>query len=344
MNCEVLLVGRKMRNSPELDNREYSMHRMKLVFEKGPLFYAEFNLRLFLFMIFKKADMLISNDLDTLLPNYLIHKFKNVPLVYDSHEYFTEVPELVYRKRTQAIWKFIERKLFPKLINIVTVNDSIADLFENDYGIRPKVVRNIPRSNQLEKKVSRNFLDLPDDKHILILQGSGINVQRGAEELIEAMQFVNDAVLLIVGNGDVINILKDLVKKLGLAKKVIFKPRMSYHELMQYTALADLGLTLDKSTNLNYKFSLPNKLFDYIHAGVPVLSSSLPEIKKIITRYDVGDFIPDHNPKNIAQKINQMLNNQVLMKKWKKNCKFAAAELTWENEERILKEIYCKYV
>lgn len=344
MDCDVLLVGRKMRKSPDLDNREYAMHRMKPVFETGLLFYAEFNLRLFFFLIFKKADMLVSNDLDTLLPNYLVGMFKNTPLIYDSHEYFTEVPELVNRKHVQKIWKFIERKLFPRQTDVITVNDSIAGLYENDYGIRPHVVRNIPRKGQPIKKMSRKSLDLPDDKHILILQGSGINVQRGAEELVEAMQFVNNAVLLLVGGGDVINILKETVEKNDLGQKVIFKPRMPYKQLMQFTAVADLGLTLDKPTNLNYKYSLPNKLFDYILAGIPVLSSPLPEIEKIITKYEVGDFIADHDPKNIARKINGMLSNQALMGKWKKNCKFAAHELTWENEEKTLKGIYAKYV
>jgi len=344
INCDVVLVGRKMHNSPELDSRSYNMHRMKLLFEKGPLFYAEFNFRLFLFLLFNKADMLVSNDLDTLLPNHLIRLIKKTPLVYDSHEYFTEVPELVNRSRTQAIWKFIERKLFPKQSDIITVNDSIAQLFESDYGIRPSVVRNIPRKRQVVKKVSKKQLDLPEDKYILILQGSGINVHRGSEELVEAMQFVNDAVLLIVGGGDVIDKLKLMTIKYGLEQKVIFKPRVPYQQLMQYTAAADLGLTLDKSNNLNYKFSLPNKLFDYIQSGVPVLSSPLPEIEKIIIKYDVGDFISDHNPSNIAAKINQILSNQIQMEKWKKNCKFAASELTWEHEEKVLIDIYSQYV
>lgn len=344
MDCDVLLVGRKMRGSPKMDSRGYHIHRMRLMFEKGPLFYAEYNLRLFFFLLFRKADMLVSNDLDTLLPNYLIRCLKKVPLVYDSHEYFTEVPELVNRKHIQAIWKFIERKIFPKLTDVITVNDSIADLFESDYGNRPHVVRNIPRKTEFITKVSRESLGLPNDKFILILQGSGINVQRGAEELVEAMEFVDNAVLLFIGGGDVIDVLKEIAKRPELVGKIIFQPRVPYQQLMQYTAAADLGLTLDKSTNLNYKFSLPNKLFDYIQAGIPVLSSPLPEIEKIIIKYDVGDFIPDHNPKNIAQKINYMLNNQVLMDKWKKNCSFAASELTWENEEKVLKEIYSKYV
>ncbi len=135
-----------------------------------------------------------------------------------------------------------------------------------------------------------------------------------------------------------------MVIELNLQNKIIFKARVPYQQLMQYTAVADIGLTLDKSTNLNYKFSLPNKLFDYIQAETPVLSSPLPEIEKIINKYKVGDYISDHNPKNIANKINDMLSNEKQIVSWKKNCKFAANELTWENEEKILKNIYLKYV
>lgn len=344
MGFDVLLVGRVMTDSPVMDNRNYLTHRMKLIFEKGPLFYAEFNIRLLLLLLFRKSQLLVSNDLDTLLPNFIIHKLKGVPLVYDSHEYFTEVPELVSRPKVQKVWKYIERKIFPYLKNVITVNDSIADLFENDYGIRPEVVRNIPRRQNNDINTSRQELGLPDDRPMLILQGSGINVQRGAEELVEAMRYIDGAFLLIAGGGDVIDILKQMVKDFGISDKVIFRSRMPYNELIKYTSVANLGLTLDKPTNLNYKFSLPNKLFDYIQMGVPVLSSPLPEIMKIITHYDVGDCIESHEPQQIASKINYILNNQELRAKWKKNCTFAASQLTWENEELVLKKIYSKYV
>lgn len=344
MNCDVLLVGRRMKNSPVMDTREYKTKRMKLFFEKGPFFYAEYNIRLFLFLLFRRADMLISNDLDTLLPNYLVSRIKNTPLVYDSHEYFTEVPELVNRKKVQSVWKSIERWIFPKLTDVITVNDSIAQLFEDDYGKRPAVVRNIPRSRNLIVVSSRVLLGLTEDKPILLVQGSGINVDRGVEELIEAMPMIDEAILLIIGGGDVIDKLKQMSKDLGVSNRIIFKPRMPYAEMMKFTLVADLGLTLDKSTNLNYKFSLPNKLFDYILAGVPVLSSSLPEIEKIITKYNIGDFIQKHDPKHIANKINQILKDRIKLDEWKNNCSFAAQELTWENEEIVLKNIYRKYV
>jgi glycosyltransferase involved in cell wall biosynthesis len=344
LGFEVLLVGRKLKTSLPMDKRPYKTHRMRLLFEKGPFFYACYNFRLFFLLLFQKVDLLVSNDLDTLMPNYLVSKIKGIPIVYDSHEYFTEVPELVGRKRTQNIWRKIEGWIVPNLKTMITVNDSIAWLFEDKYGIKPKVVRNISLKFNKTTKQSRKSLGLPDDKYILILQGSGINIDRGGEEMVEAMQYIDQAILLIVGGGDVIGILKKKVAELGLTGKVVFKPKQAYEQLVQFTRIADLGLTLDKDTNINYRYSLPNKLFDYIQAGIPVLASPLPEIMKIISTYDIGDFIPGHDPKAIAQKVNEILANQELMLKWKKNVTFAASQLSWENEEQQLIKIYDQYV
>lgn len=344
LGFEVTLTGRRLRSSPAMDDRPYRIVRMKLFAEKGPLFYLCFNLRLFFFLLFHKAGLLVANDLDTLLPNYLISRLKQIPLVYDSHEYFTGVPELVNRKKVQSVWKSIEKRIFPQLKKVITVNDSIAGLYEKEYGIKPVVVRNVSAARKIPEIQTRASLGLPDNKFILILQGSGINMHRGAEEMVLAMQYINDAVLLIVGGGDVIGRLKDMVKKNLLEHKVIFRPRQPYDKLFKLTCSADLGLTLDKDTNINYRYSLPNKLFDYIQARIPVLASPLPEIKKIIEQYDIGDFIPGHEPKMIAEKVNQILANQELIHKWKKNINFAATQLTWENEERNLKKIFEGYV
>ena len=178
---EVLLVGRKQRKSPPMDERPYASHRMKLLFEKGPLFYAEYNIRLFLFLFFHRANLLLSNDLDTILPNYFISRLKGSKMVFDSHEYFTETPELVHRPKVQKVWKRIEGFVVPKLSEMITVCDSIADLFREKYGVKCHVIRNIPPRKTLPPKGDKTELGLPTDKHLLILQGSGINIQRGAE-------------------------------------------------------------------------------------------------------------------------------------------------------------------
>lgn len=345
MGFETLLVGRRMKQSPVMDTRPYRVKRMHLCFEKGPLFYAEFQWRLFVFLLFQKnVSLLVSNDLDTLLPNFLISKIKSIPLVYDSHEYFTGVPELEHHKVKQWLWKQIEAFIFPKLKDVFTVNHSIADLFEKQYGIRPKVVRNVPPVLKMDKLPSREALALPLDKKIMILQGAGININRGAEEMVEAMQWVENAILLIVGGGDVMELLKEMVSRLHLEEKVIFKGRQAFHKLMQYTSASDFGLSLDKPSCLNYQFSLPNKIFDYLQAGIPVVASPLVEIKNIIEKYQVGDFIPNHDPRLMAVKINEIVLHDDWLAQWKKNTRKAAAELNWELESKILIEVYKKYV
>lgn len=340
---EVLLVGRRQRKSPDMDERPYRSRRMKLIFEKGPLFYAEYNIRLFLFLLFHRADCLLSNDLDTLLPSFLISKIKGTKLIYDSHEYFTEVPELVNRPKVQRIWRMIEEFVLPKMKEMITVNESIANLFREKYGIKVHVIRNIPMRKMLPEPTTREALGLPDDKHILILQGSGINIHRGSEELVDAMKYIDNCVLLIIGGGDVLPILKQKVAENHWDDRVRFYPRMPYKDMMAITCLAKIGFTLDKNTNLNYLFSLPNKLFDYIQAGVPIVASHLPEIERIIKDYNIGAFIEKHEPEHIAEIVKKVISDEETLKTWKNNLNFAAQDLCWENEEKILLEIYEQY-
>ena len=343
MGFDVLLVGRRLKVSPKMEQRPYRTHRMRLFFEKGPLFYLEFQFRLLFFLLFHRARLLVSNDLDTLAPNRVTAFLKSIPLVYDAHEYFTGVPELMHHPLKRKTWKLLERICLPKVNEAFTVNASIAGLYEKEYGIHMKVVRNLPEKFPFQV-ADRRQLGLPYDKRILILQGSGINIQRGAEELVEALQYIDNTVLLVLGGGDVLPLLRQQVSALKLSDKVLFRPRMPYQEMMQYTAVSDLGLSLDKGHSVNYLFSLPNKIFDYIHAGIPVLVSDLPEVRKVVESYAVGDFIPSHDPVQIADKINDIFAHPERMTNWKLNTEKARRELNWEKESEVLKTVYKQYV
>ncbi|MDD4213411.1 MAG: glycosyltransferase [Bacteroidales bacterium] len=343
LGFNVTLIGRKKKNSLYLDNRTYKMLRFRMFFEKGFLFYFFYNIRLFFLLLFKKNHLLFSNDLDTLLPNFLVSKIKGIPLFYDSHEYFTGVPELIHRPFVQKIWKRLEKFIFPKLENIITVNDSIANLYKSEYNKELVVVRNIPETKTSMILKHKTELGLPDNKYIIILQGSGINIQRGSEEAVEAMKYIKNACLLIVGDGDVLPLLKNYVAENKMEDKVIFIPKQSPENLIHYTANADLGLSLDKDTNINYRFSLPNKLFDYIHAGIPVLASPLTEVKKIIEEFNIGCCIESHDPKHIAEKIEFMLTNTKNRENWEKNLKLAVAKLNWAEEQKKLISALRKY-
>ena len=341
MNYDILLVGRKRPASIKL-NRPYRTKRMKLIFNKGALFYAEFNIRLFILLVFSKVDIYHANDLDTLLANYLAAIIRRKPIVYDSHEYFTGVPEIQNKKLVKKVWQTIEQFIFPKLKHIITVNQSIAKLYKKEYNKDLRIIRNVPNKVETLKLKSKSELNIAEDKDIIITQGAGININRGIEELVEAMQYLNNVCLIIIGDGDVIPQLKKRVLELKLENSIIFKGRMPYHEMMQYTQHAKLGITIDKDTNTNYKYSLPNKLFDFIHAGIPILASKIIEVEKIIKKYQIGLFINNHEPTHIANQIKYAIDNKELMSEWKSNTTLATKELNWEIEENTLKDLYKK--
>lgn len=340
---KVTLVGRKLKNSLPLNSRRYRAFRFKLPFEKGPLFYASYNIRLFFYLMFRRFDLLVANDLDTLLANYLASVIKRKPLIYDSHEFFTGVPELERNSFARKVWLGIERLIFPRLKYIITVNDSIASLYSSIYQKEVRVIRNIPEMPLLTGEIAndevRNSIGVEQGKKLLIMQGAGINVDRGAEEAVLAMQYIDFAVLLIIGSGDVIGKLKAMVKDHNLGDKVKFLDKMPFDQLLNYTRAADAGLTLDKDTNINYRLSLPNKLFDYIHAGIPVLASYVPEVKKIVEQYRIGVVIENHDPKHIADRITYMFADHNRYALWKQNLVAAARQLTWSVEEKKLLDI-----
>jgi len=336
---DILLIGRKLKNSQPIV-RDYNTLRMKLLFNKGALFYAEYNLRLFFILLFSKKDILLSNDLDTLLANYLASKISKSNLVYDSHELFTEVPELIHRPFQQNFWLFIEKHIFPKLKYAYTVNEEIAKIYSDKYKVKVQVIRNIaPLYHNLN--ISEKFSEIVKGKSkMMILQGSGINMDRGAEEAVEMMQYLNGFVLYIIVSGDVIDTLKSMVEDLNLSKKVFFKDKMPYDNLMEYTKIADLGLSLDKNTNLNYSYSLPNKVFDYIQANTPILASNTKVISKLILSNNIGSITDSHNPKELAKTIENIFLNEQQYSNWCENLKDIAKELNWENESKKLMEIF----
>lgn len=253
-------------------------------------------------------------------------------MLYDSHEIFCEVPELQKTPIKKRIWEKLERSLVPKLKHCITVNQSIADYFKEKYNTSFTIVRNIPLASPDFKLKSKSQLNLPANKKIIIFQGAGINIERGAEELVEAMKFTEGVQLLVIGSGDVFPKLKKLITELNLTHKITIIDKLPKTELLHYTYNSDLGISIDKDSNLNYHFSLPNKIFDYLQAQLPILASRLPEIENLMNTYSVGDFIESHDPEHIAKKINETLNS-ASYSQWKENTRKAIAENNWENEK-----------
>ena len=336
---DVTLVGRRYGDSPKLEKRPYKTKRMRLLFRRSWIFYAEYNLRLFFFLLFKKCDILIANDLDTLLPNFLVSRMRRKKLVYDSHEYFCGELSVVSNPISHKVWSTIERFCFPKLKTVITVSQSIVDQYEKEYGIRPYLVRNIPPANSFSVTATRQSLGMPEEKTVLLLQGNGINEGRGGEEIVQSMQYLPDYHLFVVGSGSVVPLLKQMSEEMHLDERITFVPRQTPEKLFNYTSLADIGMAIDTDLSANLRFSLPNKIFEYIKAGTPMVVSNLVERVRIVRQYDVGSVAESVSPKAIAQAVKQ-LSSPERMSVCRENCKVAAKELTWENEEQVLETVY----
>ena len=327
---DILLVGRLLKNSKPL-NRAYKTKRFKLFFNNGFLFYAEYNIRLFCLLLFSKKDILLSNDLDTLLPNYLVSKLQNKKLVYDSHELFPEVPELVKRPLVKKVWTFLESNILPILKNNYTVCDSIAKYYKEKYNTNFNTIKNLPNLKTIDLG---KFPFETQGKKIIIYQGA-INLGRGLELMIESMKFLNNHLLVIIGSGDITKELQNLVELKSLQAKVKFLGRIEPKELHQLTPLASLGISFEEDLGLNYRYALPNKIFDYIQAEVPILVSNLPEMKQIVKDFKVGEILMDRNPKSIAKQIESMSEKDYSIALEK-----ARKELIWENQEQNLLSIF----
>ena len=327
------LIGNNWGGLPDL-KRDYPVSRIILKSKILRYAYVEFQWKLYKELL-KKADqhtILLSNDLDTLLPNYLVSKKLNLPLVYDSHEIFTEMPS-VNGRFTQNIWRSLESFIVPKLNFMMTASESYADWFHKTYGIeRPVVLQNFPLKSGNPQDYS-----IVNSPKVIIYQGV-INPSRGLDKLIPEMHKIENAELWIAGDGPKKKEFQELTKNLGLDDKVKFIGKILPEKLREITQKADLGVSIEENNGLSYYFSMPNKISDYIQARIPVVVSDFPEMRKVADHFKAGEKIRDYN--ELAQKIQLVLNNG--KHSYKDALDHAASQLCWENEENRLLGLFCK--
>ena len=326
---EVILWGRALSYSKGL-SRTYSTKRMRLIFSSGPFFYIEYNLRLFFILLFSKCHLLLANDLDTLLANFLASKCKGVPLVYDSHELFPESPELLKSPFKKFVWECLEALLLPKIKHSYTVCHSIAQFYKKKYGIEMKVVRNFPYLN--------TKIHVDQSKNTIIYQGS-LNPGRGLDLAIQSMKYLPEFNLKIIGGGLELSKLKHLAKVEGVSHQVHFLGRLPFEELSPYTKEATVGLLLEEPLGLSFEYSLPNKLFDYIHANTPVLASPLIEVKSVMKKYPVGVMLKERNPKSVANQLKEIVSNLSHY-----DFKKAKSVFNWHLEEKVIHNIFIPFL
>jgi glycosyltransferase involved in cell wall biosynthesis len=329
--AKVKLIGRKFKNSPDISNREYHGKRFRFLVNKGPVFYLMYNIRLFFYLLTReKSSILLACDLDTLPANFLASHLRGFTLLYDSHEYFTEVPELKDRPFVRNIWLMIERFILPRLKYAYTVSEAIAAEYSKLYGVNFEVIRNLPLTrNKIENYPLPDWIQM---KKKIIYQGA-VNIGRGIEEVIEALKKMENVVFIIAGEGDIYQSLKDFVNREKLNNKVYFTGRIALNQLPGLTIQGDIGISLEHDLGKSYRYALPNKVFDYIQAGVPALVADLPVMRKVVDEFNIGMIAESHEADYLKEKLEFMLNNAESRKLWIKNCREAAEELCWEKEE-----------
>lgn len=330
---QIELLGNNWGGLPEM-KRSYPFSRIALKSKILKFAYVEFQRKLYLELLLKadKKTILLSNDLDTLLPNYLVSKKLNIPLVFDSHEIFTEMPAINGRY-TQKIWRSLEKFIVPKLKFMMAASESYADWFHHTYGIeRPIVVQNFPR-----KTVNSQQYINSEEKNVILYQGV-INPSRGLDKIIPAMKNIKNAELWIAGDGPKKTEYFELTKSLGLENKVQFLGKLLPENLRSITQKASVGLSIEENNGLSYYYSMPNKISDYIQARIPVVVSDFPEMRKVVDRYQCGEKIQEYS--QLAEKINLVLENG--KEYYKDYLEHAATELCWEKEEPKIISLFQK--
>lgn len=342
---EVELIGTTLGGKPLL-NKPFQTDFIHLKYTSSFKMYAEFNWKLFFRLMRKTTDstVLVANDLDSLLPFYLVSKIKKRPLIFDSHEIFSELPSLSDRPTAKKVWKSLERFLLPKMNRFYTVSEGYAHWFKEHYKIEPVVVRNVPKRQRFNEQDQYIFFPLPlnpQGKKVVLYQGA-INMSRGLDHLIKAMKEVSNTQLWIAGDGPKKKEYEQLTRSLGLENSVFFLGKITPKILQSITPLADVGVCIEEDLGISYRYALPNKLFDYFQAKVPVLGTYLPEIKHTIETYEVGKVIENHSPIHIAEKLNELLSEGKMS--YREALSKAAHVFCWENEETELRKVYADFI
>ncbi|HTR29648.1 MAG TPA: glycosyltransferase [Puia sp.] len=329
----VTLVGRRCRGSLPLADRPYRQYRLAIWAQRGKLFYAEYQIRLLFFLLFRKMDVICAIDLDTILPCYAVSRLRNIPRVYDAHELFCEMQEVISRPFIHRMWKKVERFAVPRFRTGYTVNAEIAGEFRRMYGVDYAIIRNLPVLTAGFASSRREI----HEKYILY-QGA-VNEGRCFETLIPAMEQVN-ARLVICGDGNFMPRARDLVRRHGLEGKIEFRGYVLPEELGTITRSAWCGITLFDRKGLSNYYSLANRFFDYIHAGIPQLAMNYPAYREVNNSYSVAVLIDEPGIREVADALNLILTNAELYHRLSEGCKQARLRYNWQEEEKILIRIF----
>ena len=290
------------------------------------------------------AEVYHAHDLDALWPASRAAACHDAILIYDSHELFCEQSSLAQRPAISFFWRRLERRLIKRARHVITVGNAIADRLHETYHLahEPVVLRNVPI---YKKPVASQYLQqqlrIGPGEPIALYQG-GFLTDNGLAEQIQAMQFVEAGHLALVGSGPTEQGLRKLTEKLQLQERVHFLPRVPFQDLHHVTCSADLGLCVIKPSGRSFAWSMPNKLFEYMMAGLPVLAGDTPEIRRVVEATDAGLIVDPLDPLAIAAALTQLLQDPDGRDELASAARFAARRNCWEVESQKLLDLYTR--
>jgi glycosyltransferase involved in cell wall biosynthesis len=332
------LMAETAKKDPYLINDKISIQYIRLRQNKKVPFLS-FYMKALLYAFKNRTDFFICPDIYSLPITFLSSLFTKSQYIYDSRELFASLASLQNKKFKQSIWKLVEKAFAPHAKNIITVNESIAKILENSLGVKkPVVISNFPTLKLNKEKIGLPEAILPSDnsKKLLIYQG-GLQIGRGIPILLDLISSLEECNLLFLGNGK----MKEDIKRHPLYNKRVFLiDNVSASNILRYTTNGYLGMSLFENFGKNYYLVLPNKMFEYCHAGVPVIASDFPEVHRFVNDYKLGELVNPENKQEVINKIRFLINNSDIYNTYKQNCLNASATLNWEAQEPKFLQIF----
>lgn len=310
----------------------YKIHKLEKT-RFSFFFYFRFSLILLIELIRSRADIYFAEDFYTLPFVTILGRIKKAKVYYNSRELYAFLGGLRNRPVLQWLVKSIEKIFIRKVDLVLTTGEMDSHFLEKFYNINNTlVVRNIPLLKHPDAIIDfRSMYSLRPETLILLYQGVLLE-GRGIPLIFDAIKILPDTALILLGVGEQRNNYERLASELNISNRVFFAGAIDQKELINYTAGGDIGVSIIENISVSYYHALPNKLFEYIMAGLPVLTSDLPQMKRIVETYRVGEAINLSDSDNIVETLKRWIGNSELIQEFKRNCSVAAKELNWQQE------------
>ena len=309
----------------------YRHDNLNTIFKKNALFYLELNIRIFIKLLFARTDLISVADLDVLAGSFFAARLRAKKLVFDSHEIFHEVPELKGKKFKKSIWKRLSSMLYPRIRYKYTVNNSLSSIFKSLFKTDFNVIRNLPVLSEMN--------ELPSMENKALVYLGAVNIGRGLELAIRALKDLPGYRLEVIGDGDEFEAMKDLSVELGLQERIRFYGYVQADQIGEILSQASIGLNLLDPTSDNYKYSLANKFFDYVHAGLPSVNMRFDEYQILNEEFTVTELVDDYSAESIVLAIAK-IESADRYNYLQDMCIRARKVWNWQAESGKLLEIY----